>query len=259
MVDMAKKRYVNTRFWSDGWVVSLDPLERYLFLYFLTNEHTDISGVYELPLIVMSRETGMEEEMLKNMLPRYEEKIMYINGWVCIKNFLRHQVINSKVLEGVKRSVSEVPDEIKAEFSDNGIDLDRLYIESEIPKPRLRLKPLGRTASSKLESPRSKLTILDDDETVQKLQAQFSKVDVRGELLKIKDWLRANGKRKKDYVAFARNWLRKAEQEAKQRGGSSVFCPQCGERVMASHFKHHSCVQGTSKYAQKLSAAMPTL
>ena len=45
-----KQRYVNTRFWNDTYVSSLDPIEKLLFIYLLTNEHTNISGVYEPPL-----------------------------------------------------------------------------------------------------------------------------------------------------------------------------------------------------------------
>jgi hypothetical protein len=44
------------------------------------------------------------------------------------------------------------------------------------------------------------------DEWAQK----FPSVDIEFELLKMLDWLQANQKRKKDYKAFFRNWLRKA-------------------------------------------------
>lgn len=40
-------------------------------------------------------------------------------------------------------------------------------------------------------------------------------VDVVREWQKAQDWLRENGRRKKDYRAFLRNWLRRAEDSAK--------------------------------------------
>jgi len=109
---MAKQRYINTKFWSDNWVSDLDPLERYLFLYFLTNEHTNIAGIYELPLRTMAFETGIEKDMLLKMLPRFENKVYYIDGWIYIKNFAKHQAVNESVSKGIKSSLSEIPREI---------------------------------------------------------------------------------------------------------------------------------------------------
>ena len=55
-----KNRVVNTRFWRDSFIFNhLNPLDRYLFLYLLTNDRTNLSGVYELPIKIMSVETGI--------------------------------------------------------------------------------------------------------------------------------------------------------------------------------------------------------
>lgn len=111
---MAKQRYVNTKFWSDSFISELNPLDRYLFLYFLTNEHTNIAGVYELPLKTISFETGIELDMLKKMLKRLTGKIEYVDGWVCIKNFQKHQSAESvTVKRGIEIEMSKIPDNIK--------------------------------------------------------------------------------------------------------------------------------------------------
>jgi hypothetical protein len=155
---MSKKRYINTRFWSDTFVVELNPLDRYLFLYLLTNEHTDICGVYELPWKVMSRETGLDDEMLKKMFARLVGKAYYIDGWVYIKNFARHQAVNPKIEEGIKRSIECVPEEIRSKIKQIDIDYHRLskpLIDSELlilkpilkPKPKLIPKPLSASWS----------------------------------------------------------------------------------------------------------------
>jgi hypothetical protein len=112
---MAKQRFVNTKFWSDSFISDLDPLERYLFLYFLTNEHTNIAGLYELPLRTMAFETGIEKDMLLKMLPGLSEKIVYVDGWIWVKNFQKHQYArgNSKVKIGIENSLKEIPDKVK--------------------------------------------------------------------------------------------------------------------------------------------------
>lgn len=111
---MAKQRYINTKFWSDNFVSELNPLDRYLFLYFLTNEHTNIAGIYELPLKTISFETGIELDMLKKMLKRLTSKVIYVDGWVCIKNFQKHQSTTSeKVQRGIEIEMSKIPSKIK--------------------------------------------------------------------------------------------------------------------------------------------------
>lgn len=116
MANKSKQRYIDTKFWSDGFITELDPLERYLFIYLLTNEHTNICGIYELPLRVMAFESGIDKEMLPKMLSRFAGKvgkIEYINGWVCIRNFIKHQASeNVKIKTGIIEKLKEVPKEI---------------------------------------------------------------------------------------------------------------------------------------------------
>ena len=116
---MAKKRYIDTRFWSDGYVVNSDIIERYLFLYFLTNEHTNISGIYELPTDVVARETGLEREMLEKMYHRFKDKIYFIDGWIIIKNFIRYQGLNPNVVKGIERELNNIPDDIAIKIQKN--------------------------------------------------------------------------------------------------------------------------------------------
>lgn len=112
---MAKSRYINTKFWSDNFIrEQLNPLDRYLFLYFLTNEKTNIAGVYELPLGTIAFETGIDkEDLTRSMLPRLEPKVIYIDGWVIIPNFVKHQSTTSKTVQkGIEVEMEKVPKEI---------------------------------------------------------------------------------------------------------------------------------------------------
>ena len=110
---MAKFRYINTKFWNDSFVVGLDPLEKFLFLYFLTNEHTNIAGIYELPLRVMAFETGIDKDMLPKMIEKFDGRIYYIEGRIFIKNFIKNQDTSSKdVKEGIKKIIRELPESV---------------------------------------------------------------------------------------------------------------------------------------------------
>lgn len=122
---MAKQRVINTRFWIDDYIANLDPIEKLLFLYFLTNPSTDICGVYEIPLKTVATDTGIEKEMVEKILKRFrrDDKIIYKNGWVYIKNFIKHQSLNPKVEKGIQIGLERVPEEILNSLS---YPIDRL-------------------------------------------------------------------------------------------------------------------------------------
>ena len=120
---------INTRLWNDGWVrEKLNPLDRLVFIYLLTNEHTNISGIYELPISTMSFETGIEkEELNKSMLPRLEPKVFYKKGWVILINFLKHQNQRSPtVKKGIETEISLIPNEILQIAIGYGYGMDTL-------------------------------------------------------------------------------------------------------------------------------------
>src|SRR5215475_8216308 len=101
---MSKKRMINTRFWSDSFVVDkLNALDRLLFLYLLTNDKANIIGIYEIPLRTAAFETGIEKDNLEKMLERLSPKIEYFDGWVYIRRYVDNQQENPKVEKGRKR------------------------------------------------------------------------------------------------------------------------------------------------------------
>lgn len=112
---MAKRRIVNTKFWSDCYIANLDPSEKLLFLYFLTNPYTNISGAYEISIKQIALDTGFDKEMVEKIIKRFEEddKIQYLHGYIIVKNFLKHQEYNPKVLKGVENEAQNLPNDIK--------------------------------------------------------------------------------------------------------------------------------------------------
>jgi len=115
---MSKNRYINTKIWSDNYYINLDPIEKLLFMYILTNEKTNICGIYEIPLKIMAVETGIDRDMIEKIFKRFEadNKIKYNNGWVAIRNFIKHQKIsdnpNDKINIGIKTSLENSPIEL---------------------------------------------------------------------------------------------------------------------------------------------------
>lgn len=111
-------RSVDTRFWVDTWVRKLNPLDRYVFLYFLTNTHSSWCGVYELDMSMVAFETGIHEtDLVNSILPRISSKIIYIDGWVCIKNFEKyHSSKSADTQKGIENAWKVVPEEIRSKI-----------------------------------------------------------------------------------------------------------------------------------------------
>jgi len=134
---MAKSRVVNTRFWDDCYIADLDPTEKLLFLYFLTNNSTNISGIYEIPLKKVAIETGIDKEMVEKIVSRFTKdgKIFYVNGWVCLRNFVKNQNQQSpQVKKGIERELELIPSHILEIFIGLGYGIDTL---SHLTKPNL--------------------------------------------------------------------------------------------------------------------------
>lgn len=110
---MSKKRFIDTSFWSDVWVVDgLSPEERYFFLYLITNDKTSIAGVYELSLKTMAFETDFDREKILRMFTKMASKVAYKNGWVVLRNAIKNQNYkNEKIRRGIELVLEACPAE----------------------------------------------------------------------------------------------------------------------------------------------------
>lgn len=110
-----KLRSVNTHFWDDNYIIKLDPSQKLLFLYLLTNPLTNLIGVYEISLRRIGFDTGFEENTLNVMLKKFSEdkKVFYHDNFIIIVNFLKNQSFNSNMKKGADARIDLLPDEIK--------------------------------------------------------------------------------------------------------------------------------------------------
>lgn len=113
----------DTRFWDDDYILELDPIEKLLFNYLLTNSLTSISGIYELPLRTIAFHTGIDKEMLIKIFKRFDKdkKILTRNPWVCVVNYPKYQNYESEQIQkAVLKEFSLVPEPFFNDFISNG-------------------------------------------------------------------------------------------------------------------------------------------
>lgn len=142
---------LNSRFWEDGYISELDPTEKLLFIYFITNPRISLSGIYEVPLKNIALDTGIDKEMIEKILTRFskDKKIVYMGGWLCVINYPKYQNYDSPT---IKIAVSNELNIIPAEILDNsilyGYPIDRVSIGAKVQvkgkvKERVQVKGIN--------------------------------------------------------------------------------------------------------------------
>lgn len=227
---MAKTmRSVDTRFWNDTWVRKLNALDRYAFLYFLTNTHTTWCGVYELDISMAAFESGIDErDLLKTIIPRLKPKLIYIDGWVCIKNWQKYHLsgsgsVSPQQQKGLEEAWKQVPEEIRHKIDET--------TENSIPS----IDPIGGVSpsSSTFASTSSSAPTVGSDSkskmgefknvalSEEELKQLYDKLgeQITGVLIEeLSGYLASTGKKYKSHYATLQNWARRRVNDfAKER------------------------------------------
>lgn len=161
---MSKLRSVNTQFWSDPWVEDLTPSEKLLYLYFITNEKTNMLGVYELSIKKISFETGIDKKTIQNALKGFERigKVKYTNNYIVLLNYTKHQNYNTNM----KKSAIDVFNNLPKELNDSKELIDKEDVNKGFERVR---KGLGMVRKIEVEYEGE----IEDEEEVEKKSYDF--------------------------------------------------------------------------------------
>lgn len=118
-----KTRIIHTKIWKDEWFASLSKDAKFLWLYLLTNEKLNISGIYELTDREMTFDLG--EDIDIGVKEELRPKAMFYKNWVFIPNIekynsYRNAPTNQKAFE--KEILSIPNDVIRMILTDTSID-----------------------------------------------------------------------------------------------------------------------------------------
>ena len=114
---MAAQRYISTSFWDDAWVQGLEPHEKLLYMYLLTNPLTNIAGVYEITFRRMSFDTGYPIDTLSKAIKKFSEdkKAYFLDDvWIILPNWPKHQrpTERNTIRAGIDTVLNALPDEV---------------------------------------------------------------------------------------------------------------------------------------------------
>ncbi len=206
-------RAVDTRFWIDGWVRKLNPLDRYVFLYFLTNPHSSWCGVYELDLTMAAFETGIEEtELTRSILPRLLPKIVYIDGWVYIPNFEKYHTNHSEqTRKGIENAWKQVPERIRLQLKESGANgyplVGASASSSSLSSSSSSTKKRENTVPKKPFGESKNVFLTEEEYT--KLCSDLSQSVVHLLIEELDDYIGSKGARYASHYHTIRSWARR--------------------------------------------------
>lgn len=110
---MANYRNISMAFWTDSKVVDdFTPEDRYIYLYCMTNPHTNLCGCYEVSIKQIANETGYNTDSVEHLLRRLDtahnvirysasSKELLILNW-CRYNWSASEKLNKPLLEEIR-------------------------------------------------------------------------------------------------------------------------------------------------------------
>jgi hypothetical protein len=113
-----KTRIIHTKLWKDQWFVSLSKDAKFLWLYLLTNEKINISGIYELSDREILFDTSLDTSVLGSVKKELSPKALFFKGWVKITNVERYNSYRNSPSNqtAFEREMSYLSDTIKKEL-----------------------------------------------------------------------------------------------------------------------------------------------
>jgi len=112
---MSKLRSLSTSFWSDPFIEELTPTQKLLFIYLITNDKTNMLGIYESSTRKISFETGIKKDDIEKSLKYFEDagKVKYIHNHVILINYMKHQKFNTNMKKSAIDCYNQLPNDLK--------------------------------------------------------------------------------------------------------------------------------------------------
>lgn len=147
-----KKALIDTVFWSDNWVIELDPSEKLLYLYLMAHPNKNVAGLFEFSLKLATVHTGFEKDTILRMLERFErkKKIIVVGEYLLLVNYVKHQSLGDKVVKGIERILSDAPTAVLEAIGDQ--TLQKCYGAYGINYPTINQNSLFNETHTKSNS-----------------------------------------------------------------------------------------------------------
>lgn len=153
-----KTRLLYTEIWQDDFFSALNPSEKLLYVYYLTNDSVNIIHLYRCLPSRVSADTGIDTPIVIAAQQKFEQagKIFFKNGYVYLKNAHRFESYVGEKNEVAKDKLfSRLSDEIidwYNKITDRGIDRGTMIGTRNKKSETLNKKYLAEQVANDFES-----------------------------------------------------------------------------------------------------------
>ena len=153
---MATQRYISTSFWDDEWIGGLDPSEKLLYLYLMTNPETNIAGIYKLSMRRMCFDTGFNTDTVGHILGKFKAagKAFFFQEYIIIPTWPKHQRWETRngIRLGIEAVLKHLPGEIVNFAYEHGYKYPRTWDVDTKNPPRTPQEPPNYSNNLDLDS-----------------------------------------------------------------------------------------------------------
>ena len=222
---MATYRQVHIKYWQDPFVEELEPLQRYFYLYLMTNSKTTQCGCYEISSKLIKYETGLSQSQIDNFIELLEKnnKIKFnkeTNEFLLI-NWLKHNSFTSpKVKACINKEIKNIKNQVFIDYINDIVNknmpIDSLSIDytrcidTETQKEKEKEKEYKNNISLYVQHHHLKLTETEREELIKK----YSKKDVDDMIKKIKSLSAAYLSKYDNMFLIIDAWIEKEKDKA---------------------------------------------
>jgi hypothetical protein len=111
---MSTHRYIATSFWDDDWIQGLDPSEKLLYMYLMTNPLTNIAGIYKITDKRISFDSGFNMDTIHGIITKFEKdgKAYRMGEYVVLPSWPKHQSWENKddIFKGIVKILNSLTD-----------------------------------------------------------------------------------------------------------------------------------------------------
>ena len=198
---MSEYRQLHRSFWESGSVEQMDPVEKLLYCYLITAPVSNMEGLYKTTLRRMAFETGIDRDMVMQLCQRLEEKRLggFKDGYVCVTQAVSHMSGSPKMLKHAETLYASVPTDVMQWALSIG------YVKPDkIVGYHIDTIAYTRLDKTRLDKEDAKPSTRYDN-----LVKKYGKKVVDEYVESVENYCAAKGKRYKDKVAAAANWMKR--------------------------------------------------
>jgi hypothetical protein len=154
---MELRRSINVKIWEDFWFSELPTEHKILWIYLITNNNTNMLGIYEISEKKMCFDTSLPLERLRKAFKDFEtnKKAKYVNGYVILYNWIKNQSYNPNMIKSALKDFRSLPGNIRMSTEAKFINDLRIKNES-LPNPLEGFETLSNRAIPNIEKEKEK-------------------------------------------------------------------------------------------------------